>query len=308
MKKPDYQIRPYQSDDFEKLAALYIRRGSDAGRKITPNAIAGQLKRPGFNPEKDIVLAVADDAFIGYAHMIPERSISRILLRGWVDPSWRRKEIATGFLRLIEQRTKELGARIISSDIRQENRIARDVLPKLGFRYVRRYLDLTLNIDKRPAGYDESDFSEYRSLLPGEEEDVLTLQNTVFSDHWRYSHYDLETFLFDINWNNRSQDDILVHCDGDKIIAYCWTEIEEFCHITGIEIRGAINMIGVDENCRLKGIGKRTLRAAFAHLRNKGANSVSLQVDSENKTARELYFSVGFKECGSTLWYEKETN
>jgi ribosomal protein S18 acetylase RimI-like enzyme len=43
----------------------------------------------------------------------------------------------------------------------------------------------------------------------------------------------------------------------------------------------------------------------LARLENRGLKVAELTVDSENKTARALYESLGFKLQSSTLWYEK---
>jgi mycothiol synthase len=64
-------------------------------------------------------------------------------------------------------------------------------------------------------------------------------------------------------------------------------------------------MIGVDPAYRGKGIGRELMMAGLARLENRGLKVAELTVDSENKTARALYESLGFKLQSSTLWYEK---
>ena len=86
----------------------------------------------------------------------------------------------------------------------------------------------------------------------------------------------------------------------------CWTEIIDLAMDSGKEKHGIIYMIGTDPEFRGKGLGKKVLLAGLSYLKNKGINTVSLSVDSENRVAYELYRSMGFEERGSTLWYEKK--
>ncbi|MBN2239298.1 MAG: GNAT family N-acetyltransferase [Dehalococcoidales bacterium] len=308
MKKFPYSIRNYKADDFNQLVLLYVQLSRDSGRNITPEEIAEILKRPGFDPEKDLFLAFKGNEIIGYAHITPEILIGRLFLNGWIDPSYRKKRLGSHLLDLVTERACEQGIRIISANVPQENRSARVILPKLGFRYVRRYLDMVVETDNISVDRIEKTCPDCHRLLPGEEAKVMNLQNRIFREHWRYSSYDLATFMYDISLNNRSPQDIIVYTDHDEPVGYCWTELFELSVVSGVENRGIINMLGVDPEYRRQGIGRKTLQAGLAYLKSRGVRSVSLQVDSENKVARDLYGSVGFREFGSTLWYEKEVS
>jgi len=64
-------------------------------------------------------------------------------------------------------------------------------------------------------------------------------------------------------------------------------------------------MLGVDPDYRSKGIGRELMMAGLARLRDRGLRVAELTVDSENRTARRLYESLGFEVRANTLWYEK---
>jgi mycothiol synthase len=64
-------------------------------------------------------------------------------------------------------------------------------------------------------------------------------------------------------------------------------------------------MLGVAPDYRGKGIGRELVMAGLTRLKSKGLGIAELTVDSENKTARALYQSLGFEVQANTLWYEK---
>ena len=64
-------------------------------------------------------------------------------------------------------------------------------------------------------------------------------------------------------------------------------------------------MIGVDPDFRGSRMGREVLLAGLRHLKTRDIEIVELTVDSENKAARALYKSTGFKLWTSSLWYEK---
>ena len=107
------------------------------------------------------------------------------------------------------------------------------------------------------------------------------------------------------NLSSSSLEDVVLTCEGDKIIGYCWTGITCKGEVTPDEEKGRVFMLGVDPCYRGRGVGKQVLLAGLSHLKSKGLQVVELSVDSENKVARALYRSIGFEIKASTFWYEK---
>jgi mycothiol synthase len=300
MTESDYIIRNYRPSDLDEFTRLYVTVNG-----IPAASMTDVLERPGFTAGKDLFLVEKERLPVGYAHLTPEPEIDRVIVRCWIQPSHRRKGLAKEFLIHIIRRCKELGIKAVHAYTPQADREARSILPKLGFHYIRRYLDLELDVN----GVSQEELDEAgrkcRRLRPGEEKTLVELQNRAFSRHWGYNPNTLETITHDINMNNRSPEDVIFACDGETVTGYCWTEIAEVESSSGKVKQGIINMIGTEPEYRGRGLGKRVLFAAIAYLKDKGARSVGLTVDAENRVALELYRSTGFRECGSTLWYEK---
>ncbi len=299
MSKSEYVIRNYNESDFEAFSEAFKQ-----DKRI--ESPVDRVKRPGISPEDNLFIAESGKKMIGYALAEPELLINRVILHCWVQPDHRRKGVARELVNRVINRAEELNVQAVHVDISSNNSIARNELPKLGFKYVRRYLELFLDIDKIPDKDLEKAGNECRQLTPGEEEKLADIQNRAFADHWGYQPNTAETIAYDISLSHRSSQDIVVTCDKNSIHGYCWTEIIDVEVESGKEKHGIIYMIGTDPEHRGKGLGKKVLLAGLSYLKSNGIKTVSLSVDSENRIAYELYRSMGFEERGSTLWYEKK--
>jgi mycothiol synthase len=299
MKKSPYTIRSYKSSDLEALNRLY----KEEERNDSP---ANRLNRPGVSPEQDLFVIEHDNQVIGYSQIEPELGIDRVILHCWVQPGHRGNGLGKEFLTRAINRAEELSVKVVHVYLSPDNTKARNGLPKLGFKYVRRYLELILDIDKVSEAVLREAATGCRKLQPGEEEKIVDIQNRAFAEHWGYNPNTAETITYDINIGNRSPDDVLLVCEEDTITGYCWTEILTTDAGKDGEKRGTINMIGTEPDYRGKGLGKKVLLAGLAYLKENGVKTVGLSVDSENRVAYELYRSIGFTQQGSTLWYEKK--
>ncbi len=303
---PDYTIRNYRPADLENYVRLRqeVEKPGQIGRLSSPEAVAEQLKHPNYNPEQDLFLIETAGEIIGFMDMVPEYAIGRFILYCWIHPEHRRKGLSGKLLEHAGKRASELGIKSLHVNVRQENKIARSVLSRLGFRSVRRYLELRLDMDKIRWQDIDKDALGCRHLQPGEEEKLAMIQNRAFADHWGYNPNSIEEIVYDANRSNHSPEDVVVTCEGDRLIGYCWTEVVSGS-TTADQKKGQIYMIGTDPDYRGTGAGKRVLLAGLAHLKNKGIHVTELTVDSENTIACALYESIGFNINASTLWYEK---
>ena len=299
MSKSEYIIRRYNESDFEVFSKAF----KEDKRIESP---VDRVKRPGISPENNLFVAEYGNEMVGYALAEPELLINRVILHCWVQPVHRRKGVARELVNRVIDRAEELNVEAVHVDISSNNSIARNELPKLGFKYVRRYLELFLDIEKIPDKDLEKAGKECRQLQPGEEEKLADIQNRAFADHWGYHPNTPESIAYDINLSHRSTEDIIITCEDKTFTGYCWTEIIDIAVNSGEEKHGIIYMIGTDPEYRGKGLGKKVLLAGLSYLKSKGIKTVSLSVDSENRVAYELYRSMGFEERGSTLWYEKK--
>ncbi len=295
-----YNIRNYRSAYFNFFVLLYqeAERQEPIGRPNTPQAIMEKLSRPDFTPEHDLLVVEKTGEIIGFLDMLPERDIKRVIIDCWLRPEHRRKGLGKKLFRRAMSRAKELGAGFLHVIIGEDNTVAAVVLSKLGFECVRRYLELSLDLNKVNRQELDRAYCDCRHLREGEEEILINIQNRSFSEHWGYNPETMETISYNMSLSHRSPRDIVLACEEDEVTGYCWTEI------TAVG-QGRIFMIGSDPDYRGKGIGRKTLLAGLANLKYMGVSDVWLTVDSENKEALSLYESTGFKLLKNYLWYEK---
>lgn len=307
MSNPFYTIRNYRPADFDEYVQLITEaeKLEPIGRGISPELISESLGRPNYSPEQDLFVVETAGNIVGYLDIMPELLIGRVVLTCFIHPDHRRQGLATKLFSYVKHRARALGVKLAHVNVDQDNATARNVLSRLGFKLVRRFLQLRLDMAKvRQLDIDKAALPCHH-LRRGEEDKLTQIQNSSFADTWGYNPNTTEEIIYYTNSASCRPEDVILACDGDKITGYCWTRI---IHETAPEERkGQIFMLGVDPACRGKGTGKGVLLAGLSHLENKGMQVVELTVDSENKAACTLYQSIGFEVQSSSLWYEKET-
>ena len=301
-----YTIRNYQPADFKKHVLLNIEaeKLGPAGRCVSPQVIAENLRRPNYSSEQDLFIAEIAGNIVGYMDVTPELTIGRVILNCWIRPEHRRRGLGTKLLGYAMRRAKELGARVAHVNIPEDSIIAKSMLCKLGFSFVRRFLELRLDIGEIYWSDTDQAALECCPLQRGEEDKLTQIQNRAFAGTWGYNPNTVEEIIYRTNLSTCSPENVVLAYEGDKVIGYCWTEII-YEGEAASKRKGRILMLGVDPDYRGRKAGKRVLLAGLAHLKSKGLQVAELTVDSENKVACALYQSTGFKVRASSLWYEK---
>lgn len=304
-----YAIRNFRPEDFSGYVRLNaeVEKLEPTGRRTSPQALSERLGRPGYLPERDLFVAEVAGEVIGYMDVRPELGIGRVVLDCLVHPRQRRKGVATALFRHAIRRAGELGARAAHVNVSEDNVVAERLLSNLGFRFVRRFLELRLELSGVRSPEGEGFTLPCRHLQRGEEDKLAEMQNRAFADTWGYNPNTVEEIVYRLNAMDRSPEDVILVCEGDESVGYCWTRTNVGEGAAGATNKGRIYMLGVEPEYRAKGkgIGKRVLLAGLAHLKSKGIEVVELTVDSENEAACALYESVGFKVSSTSVWYEK---
>ena len=307
MSDSRYIIRNYQPSDFNKFVLLNIEAEGlePTGRSFSPQVIAEGLGRPNYSPEQDLFVVEIASKIVGYMDVAREPAIGRVVLDCWVYPEHRKRGLATQLLSRAMHHAKESGARMAHVNVAENNRTARKVLSTLGFKPVRRFLELTLDMTK--VGEQEIDQATLgcRSLRSGEENKLTRIQNRAFADSWGYSPNTVEEIVYRINLSHRSPEDVVIICEGEEVVGYCWLGVIDAGEAAVGTRKGRIFMLGAAPDYRGRGMGRKALLAGLSVLKKQGLSTAELTVDSENKVACALYRSVGFKVRTGTLWYEK---
>jgi mycothiol synthase len=302
-----YIIRNYHPDDFAGYVQLNVEAEEldPTGRCTSARALSEALDRPDHAPEKDMFVAEAAGKVVGYIDVRPELNIGRVVLDCLVHPEQRRKGLGTDLFHRASGRAREMGARVVHVPVLEDNVAAKGLLVKLGFGFVRRFLELKRELSELHSLAAEQGPLGNRHLQLGEEDKLAEIQNRSFAGTWGYNPTAVEDIVYLLSLTGRSPEDVILICEGDRPVGYCWTLVDPEASAGASKKMGRIYMLGVDPDYRGRGIGKRALLAGLAHLKSKGIEVAELTVDSQNAAACALYESGGFRVSSTSAWYEK---
>ena len=307
MSDPPYIIRSFRPEDFAGYVQLNVEAEElePTGRCTSAQTLSEALGRPKHVAGEDLFVAEAAGKVVGYIDVRSELGIGRAVLDCLVHPEHRRKGLATELFHRASCRAREVGARVAHVNVGEDNVAARGLLAKLGFRFVRRFLELRRELSEAHLPAGEQGGVASRHLQSGEEDKLAQIQNRSFAGTWGYNPTAVEEIGYRLSLTGRSPQDVILICEGDRPVGYCWTEIDPAETAAMGTNKGRIYMLGVDPDYRGRGIGKRALLAGLAHLKSKGIEVAELTVDSQNAAACALYQSGGFKISSTSAWYEK---
>jgi mycothiol synthase len=132
-----------------------------------------------------------------------------------------------------------------------------------------------------------------RSIRPAEDEHVLAALNRAWAGTWNFVAISLAMLQNDLV-DQREGMLLAVDASG-KIRATCHAVFDPSSHNPDGNPRAWISNLTVDPDFRGRGISRAMLAAGIAHLRSRGATSVTLGVDADNPAPFRLYQSVGFE-------------
>jgi len=302
-----YILRNYRPPDLADYARLKItaEKLRPGGGDYSLEDVKENLGRPNYSPEQDLYVIETAGGIAGFIDITPELKIGCAVLDGLVLPEHRRRGLGRKLLEGALRRAGELKTKVARVKIGQDNTIARKVLPELGFRVVRRFLELRRPLDEINPPEAVQNAVTRHHLPPGEIDTLTWLQNRCFTGDWGYNPNTTEEIAFNIKMSHGSPEDVILVYAADKPVGYCWTMIPREVEAAGGKRKGYIYMLGADPDYRGRGIGRIALLAGLIYLRRQGARFAEITVDSENQVARALYQSVGFKKWASSLCYEK---
>lgn len=307
MKNRAYIIRNYRPGDFDSLVRLVAEAETRGERLYSTSAqdVIEGLGRPRHFPENNLFIAERAGDMVGYVDVTVEVDIGRVVLSYLVHSEHRGEVVAMKLIGRAISRARKLEVKRVHVNVPEGSVGVRKLFTKMGFRFIRRFLELDLDLSEVYVPNTDRIESRYRHLKRGDEDKLVHIQNRSFADTWGFNPNTVEEIVYRTGLPNCSPEDIILACDGDSVIGYCWTRI----YVGGAELtinrKGRIYMLGVDPNYRGRGVGKEVLMAGLAYLRSKGVGIVELTVDGKNEAARALYGSAGFRVRTGSLWYER---
>lgn len=305
--RPDIVIRNYRPGDLDSLALLVSRALDAEGGLYSVSAqdVIEGLGRPRHWPEEDLFVADRAGGAVGYVDVTAEPDIGRAVLSFLAHPGHRGEVVVMGLIKRAIIRAKKLKARRVHVNVLEGSESMRKLLANMGFRSIRRFLELRLDLSNGRVPNMDRISPRCRHLKRGEEGKLVHMQNRSFADTWGFNPNTLEEIIYRVNLPGCAPEDIILASDGENVMGYCWTRIYAGRDKVTADNKGRISMLGVDPCCRGKGVGREVLLAGLSYLKSNGVGIVELTVDSENKAACTLYRSAGFRIETTSLWYER---
>jgi mycothiol synthase len=304
-----YTIRIATFDDAHAIAELENTVNvAEVGFVWTSaDRVHDELTAPGRDPDDDVVVVADDGRIVGYLTLSPDDG-SVIHQLAFVHPTLWGTGMSTFLLRLGEERA--IGRSSLLRVARwSTNEAAASVFTALGYRYVRTFRTLRVELAEEPAPVSEPPsgisirtFDRARDTLA-----VHAALAEAFEDHWGsfafppYGRWVREA----IEGAASGFDPRLwfVAIDGDQVVgALCARH--GTARDAGI---GQVDHLGVRRPWRGRGIGRALLLTAFAALAEREVATVELVVDSDSPTgANLLYASVGMRTAYAFELWQKE--
>jgi mycothiol synthase len=282
-------------------------RDAEAYERLKEGAVFAHMAcRPGYCVDKDLFLAEMEDAsIVGFVNVLPEMGIGRVVLECAVDRKHSLAPIVSELVHLALQRVKELGANRAHVSLNSTNAKEAEVLSGLGFREVRRYHELKLELAEASLEDGGEPGWRFGRLKPGEEARLVEIENCCFQDTWGFNPNTVDYIAWELKVKGNRPEDIILFEEKGEVVGYCWPVTDSGRDSTTGKSKGRIYMLGVRPGHRGRGLGRELLLAGLRQLRDKGSEVVEITVDSQNTVAVELYLSLGFRLADDTLWYEK---
>jgi mycothiol synthase len=223
-------------------------------------------------------------------------------LDGWmtVDPDFCGRGISTALVGLAEARARELGGPTIKLGTFAENTAGRMLLEGLGYRDVRHYYEMRIELEGPPP---DPEWPPGLEAIPFDLADARSLHaaiNDAFAGEWNFYQRPFEEFKkFRLDAPDFDPTLWFVVKDAGEIAAFalCWANRFGGPHV---------GLIGVREPWRRRGLALALLRHAFGEFHRRGERRVGLGVDADNATgAALLYERAGMHVHAEEIVYEK---
>jgi mycothiol synthase len=220
---------------------------------------------------------------------------------GVVHADARGRGLGSELVTRAEARLSERSAARIQQIALAADAAAAPLLLGCGYREVRRFWDMTIELDEAPSS---PSLPEGMHVEPFAAEDARAFHEALdeaFRDHWEHQAEPFEEW-----WERQSRSP-----DFDPTL---WFVVRDGGEIAAA-VRNApfragggwIGALGVRRPWRGRGLGKALLLHSFGEFHRRGARRVSLIVDAEHPTgATKLYEGVGMQVELEQVFYEKE--
>jgi mycothiol synthase len=272
-----------RDDDQAVLRVLAARDLRDFGvADCTRGLLLDQWRVAEFDPRADAVVAVQDEAVVGYGALFTPGAL------GFVDPRHEGLGIGSALLAWVEDRARRRGSKAHRQPVARRNARAHALLEAAGYRQVRSVLKMARAIRVPPAVPPPPPGISLHMLdVTGDAEALHAADAAAFAGNPEFEPQGFDAF-FDEHLGTPELDPEL------SLVARRGQDIAGFtiCRRSGPSI-GYVDLLAVDHGERRRGLGTVLLLRAFASFAAAGLHEAQLEVASDNPSALRLYERAG---------------
>ncbi len=292
-------IRPLTAEDIEAAAALLAldeQHSTGCPSKLGPSDLTEWLSRADF--EVDTWVFEENGRFVGFGWHEPHNPTA--YAAGVVHPEARGRGLGAALVQRAETRAREAGAGRLHYGVLAADAGAPGLLAAHGFREVRRFSVMMIELDGPPPEPSVPDSLTLETFTEAGARAFYDALDASFQDHWEH-----QSRPFDEWWEMRSSVP-----DFDSTLWFLVRDGEEVAAVVRNDPNrnggGWVGALGVRREWRGKGLGRALLYRTFGEFYDRGVNRISLGVDAENPTgATKLYESVGMTTELEQVVFEK---
>ncbi|HEY3183793.1 MAG TPA: GNAT family N-acetyltransferase [Gaiellaceae bacterium] len=281
-----YEARAPSPADADAVAGLL--RATELEDFGEAEADAGELAKDWetFDLPRDAVIVCAGDEVAGYGYFF-RRGGEQAIIDVYVDPRHQGRGIGSFLIDELERRAGDVER--IGSGVATSNAVARRLLQRRGYRFVRRFWRMTVDLHRHPPPPEWPGEIVPTRYLPRDEHAIWSAIEEAFHDHWEYRPEPFE------DWRRRT-------VDRPGFDPTLWIVAKDGPEVVGVALAreqprgGRIDTLAVRREWRRRGLARAILLEAFGEFHRRGDRTVILSVDSENLTgATRLYEQAGMR-------------
>ena len=280
-----------------------------------PNTSADALRRiwrsPDHAPDDSALVVAPDGRLVAALNRFPEGA-HLVEFDGYTLPEARGLGIGSALLDLVETEARQRARQTspvpdvrLSTNVWSVNTSARTLVERRGFRLVRRWERMLIEMSEPPDPPTLPAGVTIRAFVPGEDDRRFAeAMEEAQADEWghipltweQWRYYHIESIV------NLDPTLYFVAEEGGEIIggALCSWERQ------GEPEVGHVRYLAVRRPWRKRGVGMAIVRTIFATFYARGKRKVGLGVDADSPThANALYHRAGMRAISTTCIYEK---
>jgi mycothiol synthase len=281
-----YEARAPTAEDAGAVAELL--RATELADFGEAEADAGELAKDWetFDLPRDAVIVCRGEEIAGYGYFF-RRGAVQAIIDVYVHPRHLGCGVGSFLVDELERRAGDVER--IGSGVATSNVVARRLLEKRGYRFVRRFWRMTIDLQRHPPPPEWPDGIVPTRYLARDEPAIWSAIEEAFHDHWEYRPEPFD------EWRRRTVDRpgfdptlLIVAKDGPEVVGVALAREQPR--------GGRIDTLAVRREWRRRGLARAILLEAFGEFHRRGDRTVILSVDSENLTgATALYEQAGMR-------------